>query len=91
MTAQSPHPTPVQAHGLTPKPEIGIQFGAGGASSYAELAASGTRHVSQVLAAARAFAEAGVPLLMVESEGITEGLPGPEAWRTDVVSGALQS
>src|SRR5512143_726918 len=32
----------VHEHGLLPKPEVGIQFGAGGASSAAELEAEGT-------------------------------------------------
>jgi phosphosulfolactate synthase (CoM biosynthesis protein A) len=69
--------------GLTPKPEIGIQFGAGGASAAAELEAEGTRPLATVLRLAKRHFEAGAPLVMVESEGITESV---RTWRTDIAS-----
>ncbi len=69
--------------GLKPKPELGIQFGAGGATAAAELAAEGTRSAQWVISRARACLEAGAGIIMIESEGITESVT---QWRTDVVS-----
>lgn len=69
--------------GMKAKPEIGIQFGAGGASSVEELEAEGTSDPSQAIRAARRYLDAGAKLIMVESEGITENVRN---WRTDVVS-----
>jgi phosphosulfolactate synthase (CoM biosynthesis protein A) len=73
----------VQKAGLKAKPEVGIQFGAGGATSPEELAAEGTRDPELAIAQARRFLEAGAYLIMIESEGITENV---KVWRTDVVS-----
>jgi phosphosulfolactate synthase (CoM biosynthesis protein A) len=73
----------VQSAGLKAKPEVGIQFGAGGASPTAELQAEGTRDPEWVIAQAQRFLEAGAYMLMIESEGLTENVP---AWRTDVVA-----
>lgn len=73
----------VQRAGLKAKPEIGIQFGAGGATAVTELEAEGTRDIGWILAQAHRFLDAGVELLMVESEGITENV---SRWRTDVAS-----
>ena len=73
----------VQSAGLQAKPEIGIQFGAGGASGVAELQAQGTRDPEWTIAQGKRFLEAGVPMLMIESEGITEDV---REWRTDVVA-----
>jgi phosphosulfolactate synthase (CoM biosynthesis protein A) len=71
----------VQKAGPKAKPEVGIQFGAGGASTPAELEAEGTRDVGWVVAQAKRFLEAGAYMIMIESEGITESV---NAWRTDV-------
>ncbi len=73
----------VQKAGLKAKPEVGIQFGAGGATAAAELAAEGTRDPESAVGAARRFLEAGAYQIMIESEGITENV---EEWRTDVVA-----
>jgi len=73
----------VQGAGLKAKPEVGIQFGAGGASATAELAAEGTGDPDWAIARARRFLEAGAYLVMIESEGITENVT---AWRTDVAA-----
>jgi phosphosulfolactate synthase (CoM biosynthesis protein A) len=70
----------VRRAGLRAKPEVGIQFGAGGASTAEALEAEGTRDVDWAIAQARRFLEAGAPLIMIESEGITESV---KAWRTD--------
>jgi phosphosulfolactate synthase (CoM biosynthesis protein A) len=69
--------------GLRAKPEIGIQFGAGGATAIAELEAEGTRDVEWAIWQAKRFLEAGASLLMIESEGITENV---KTWRTDAVA-----
>src|SRR5207249_3364714 len=71
----------VQAAGLKAKAEVGIQFGAGGASAAGELEAEGTRDPGGAVALARRCLDAGAYLVMVESEGITESV---RAWRTDV-------
>jgi len=71
----------VQEAGLKAKPEVGIQFGAGGASAAEELEAEGTRDVGWAIAQAKRFLDAGAYMIMVESEGITESV---KSWRTDV-------
>jgi phosphosulfolactate synthase (CoM biosynthesis protein A) len=71
----------VQSAGLKAKPEVGIQFGAGGATSATELASEGTRDTDWAIIQARRYLEAGAYMIMVESEGITESVKG---WRTDV-------
>lgn len=71
----------VQKAGLKAKPEVGIQFGAGGATTAAELSTEGTRAPEWAIAQARRFLEAGAEIMMIESEGITESV---EVWRTDV-------
>jgi phosphosulfolactate synthase (CoM biosynthesis protein A) len=73
----------VQKAGLKAKPEVGIQFGAGGATSAEELALEGTRDVEWAIGQARRFLEAGAYMIMIESEGITESV---KSWRTDVVA-----
>ncbi len=72
----------VKKAGLKPKPEVGIQFGAGGATSAAELEAEGTRAPEWAISQAKRFLEAGAYMIMIESEGITENV---KVWRTDVV------
>ena len=69
--------------GLKAKPEVGIQFGAGGASTVEALEAEGVRDVGSAVALARRCLDAGASLVMVESEGITEQV---RTWRTDVVA-----
>ena len=71
----------VQRAGLKAKPELGIQFGAGGATTPEELAAEGTHDVAWVIQLARRFLDAGAYQIMIESEGITENV---RTWRTDV-------
>jgi phosphosulfolactate synthase (CoM biosynthesis protein A) len=73
----------VQKAGLKAKPEVGIQFGAGGATTTAELAAEGTRDPEWAIQQARRFVDAGAYMIMIESEGITENVT---TWRTDVVA-----
>lgn len=71
----------VQKAGLKAKPEIGIQFGAGGDSTVKELEAEGTQDVDYAISQAKRFIDAGAYLIMMESEGVTENA---EPWRIDV-------
>lgn len=76
----------VQKMGLKAKPEVGIQFGAGGATSIEELEAEGTRDVGAAIDLARRCLDAGAEIIMIESEGITENV---RTWRTDAVAKIL--
>ena len=78
----------VRQAGLTPKPEVGIQFGAGGASAVAELEAEGTRDIGSALRLIRRHFEAGAELVMIESEGIIENV---RTWRTDAVAALVEA
>jgi phosphosulfolactate synthase (CoM biosynthesis protein A) len=71
----------VQKAGLKANPEIGIQFGAGGATRSEELETEGTRDPEWPIRLARRFLDAGAYMIMIESEGITENV---KQWRTDV-------
>lgn len=73
----------VQDAGLKAKPEVGIQFGAGGATRTAALEAEGTQDPDWAISQAQRFLDAGAYMIMIESEGITENVT---QWRTDVVS-----
>jgi phosphosulfolactate synthase (CoM biosynthesis protein A) len=71
----------VQKAGMKAKPEVGIQFGAGGTSAAEELEGEGTRDPEWAIMQAKRLLEAGAYTIMVESEGITESV---RTWRTDV-------
>ena len=73
----------VQKAGLKAKAEVGIQFGAGAASTPEELAAEGTSDPEWAIMRARRHLDAGAYMIMVESEGITESV---RTWRTDVIA-----
>lgn len=73
----------VQAAGLKAKPEVGIQFGAGGASRPEALEAEGVGDPAQAIQLARKHLDAGAYLIMIESEGITESV---RTWRVDVAA-----
>lgn len=73
----------VRALGMKVKPEVGIQFGAGGGTEADRLEHEGTRPVAQAMSLARRYLDAGAELVMIESEGITENV---RAWRTDVIA-----
>ena len=73
----------VQRAGLKAKPEVGIQFGAGGATTPIELEQEGTRDVGYAIDLARRCLDAGAYMIMIESEGITEEVT---SWRTEVVA-----
>jgi len=71
----------VQKQGLKVKPEIGIQFGAGGDTRKGELEAEGTLDTGYAVRQIKRFIEAGAYMIQIESEGITENA---DPWRTDV-------
>jgi phosphosulfolactate synthase (CoM biosynthesis protein A) len=71
----------VKDAGLKAKPEVGIQFGAGGASRAAELESEGVQDSDWAVLRAKKYLDAGAYMIMVESEGITENI---KTWRTDV-------
>lgn len=73
----------VRKRGLRAKPEVGIQFGAGGTSTAETLESEGTQDPEWPIQQARRFLDEGAYMIMVESEGITESV---RSWRTDVVS-----
>lgn len=73
----------VQKAGLKPKPEVGIQFGAGGASAVSTLEQQGTSSPQLAIDRAKRFLDAGASVIMIESEGITESV---KTWRTDVAT-----
>ena len=78
----------VQKAGLKAKPEVGIQFGAGGDTAAGELQIEGTRDPEWMIAQARRFIDAGAYMIMIESEGITENA---DPWRTDVPAEVINS
>jgi len=78
----------VEKAGLKAKPEIGIQFGAGGATRAEELEAEGTREPEWPIRPAARFLYAGAYMTMIESEGITENV---KQWRTDVPARIINS
>ena len=71
----------VQKAGLKAKPEIGIQFGAGGDTAKGELESEGTLDTGYAVKQAKRFVDAGAYMIMIESEGITENA---DPWRTEV-------
>jgi len=71
----------VTDHDLKAKPEINVQFGAGGASSVEELESEAAVDPASAVAEAERHLDAGAYKIMVESEGITERV---REWRTDV-------
>jgi phosphosulfolactate synthase (CoM biosynthesis protein A) len=73
----------VKKAGLKAKPELGVQFGAGGSTAAEELEAEGTKDVGWLIAQAERTLDAGADIIMIESEGITENV---KTWRTDVVA-----
>lgn len=76
----------VTASGVKAKPELGIQFGAGGDTPTEALEAEGTRDVQWVINRAKRCLDAGAEIIMIESEGITENV---SSWRTDALAGII--
>lgn len=73
--------------GFQVKPEVGVQFGAGGGSP-AEQLESASRAAEHAIRMAERYFELGLPLVMVESEGLTEGVRAP---RHDVIAALVSA
>lgn len=71
----------VHKAGMKAKPEVGIQFGAGGTTTSEELEAEGTKDVGWAIQIAKRCLDAGAYMIMIESEGITESV---KTWKSDV-------
>ncbi|QAA81075.1 phosphosulfolactate synthase [Aequorivita sp. H23M31] len=71
----------VQKAGLKAKPEIGVQFGAGGDGTIAEYEAEGIQDVEYATNQAKRFLDAGAYIIMMESEGVTENA---NPWKVNV-------
>jgi phosphosulfolactate synthase (CoM biosynthesis protein A) len=69
--------------GFHVKPEVGVQFGAGGGSSIEQLEAQAPRAADDAILMAERYLGLGLPLVMVESEGLTENVRAP---RHDIIS-----
>lgn len=73
----------VQSAGLLAKPEIGVQFGAGGTTTPEELEAEGITDPSRAIEIGKRCLDAGAYMIMIESEGITESV---HTWRTEIAT-----
>jgi len=79
--------------GLKAKPEITIMSGVGGGSK--ELDYNKNTHLSKsiedMIDEGKQFFDQGAYMLMVESEGITEGIGDPNKWRKDVIFALIEA
>lgn len=71
---------------LKPKPELGIQFGAGGDTKAADLESIGTSNPSLVIKMEKRFVDVSVERTITESEWITENV---KTWWTDIIQVTL--
>lgn len=78
----------IQKLGMKPKPEISFMIGAGAGTKVTGYKPK-LRPMPEVIKEIQAYRNAGVKLLMFESEGITEDLP-PKQWRTDIIKKLIQ-
>jgi phosphosulfolactate synthase (CoM biosynthesis protein A) len=69
--------------GFRVKPEVGVQFGAGGGSSIEQLEAEAPRAADDAIRMAERYLRLGLPLVMIESEGLTENVRSP---RHDIIA-----
>jgi phosphosulfolactate synthase (CoM biosynthesis protein A) len=82
----------VKKLGLKPKPEITIMSGVGGGSKefgYGEKIKS-VKKLENLIEEGERFFDAGAYMLMVESEGITEGIEDSKDWREDIIFGLIE-
>lgn len=73
----------VQKAGLLAKPEIGVQFGAGGTNTIEQNEAAGIADPASAIDIGKRCLDAGAYMLMIESEGITESV---STWRTEIAT-----
>ncbi len=73
--------------GLEAKPEITIMSGVGGGSKELDYSQqiSSVKSIEDLLEEGERFFDAGAKMLMIESEGITEGFEDHNDWREDVI------
>lgn len=74
--------------GMKPKPEISMMIDAGGGTHIADYKPK-MRSLNDFIKEAREHMKAGAPMLMFESEGVTEDIP-PEKWRTDIIKAVVK-
>ena len=77
----------INSIGLKAKPEITIMSGVGGGSkefNYNEKVTA-IKSIDALIDEGKRFFDAGAYMLMIESEGITEGIEDPNKWRKDVI------
>ncbi|WED42302.1 phosphosulfolactate synthase [Legionella cardiaca] len=82
----------IEQLGLKAKPEITIMSGVGGGTKeihYKEKIKS-TKTLAHLIEEGERFFEAGAAMLMVESEGITEGIEDSKNWRSDVIFSLIE-
>ncbi|EKD70657.1 MAG: hypothetical protein ACD_46C00456G0003 [uncultured bacterium] len=77
----------IKTLGMKPKPEITIMSGVGGGIQEFgyENKIQQAKSLERLIEEAEQFFSAGAFMLMVESEGITEGIPDPKNWRKDII------
>lgn len=83
----------IEKMGMKAKPEITIMSGVGGGIQefgYQEKI-NAVKSVTELLDEARQFLDAGAKILMIESEGITEGIADPNQWRKDVIFALIEN
>ncbi|MDE1761594.1 MAG: phosphosulfolactate synthase [Candidatus Micrarchaeota archaeon] len=73
----------VRKLGMRPKPEVSTMSGAGAGTHVGNYKLN-YRSIEDFLKETGAYIKAGAPMIMVESEGITEDLP-EKKWRKDVI------
>lgn len=78
--------------GLQAKPEITLMSSVGGgiAEINYEKKPKQSKSLEQFIDEGKKFMEAGASSLMIESEGITEGIEDPENWRKDVIFALIE-
>ena len=75
----------VRKLGMKPKPEVSMMIGAGAGTHIAGYeAAMELKSFDQFSDEIAIHLKAGIEMIMIESEGLTEDLP-PEQWKTDVI------
>ncbi|WP_242601944.1 phosphosulfolactate synthase [Legionella yabuuchiae] len=83
----------IEKIGLKAKPEITIMSGVGGGSKEFDYQSKikSAKSVDALLEEGKQFFDAGAHTLMIESEGITEGIPDPNDWRKDVIFALIET
>ncbi|RDI46019.1 phosphosulfolactate synthase [Aquicella lusitana] len=77
----------IKKMGMKPKPEITIMSSVGGGVQEFDYKnkTKSVKTPEELIEEGERFFEAGAHMLMVESEGITEGIADPKDWRKDVI------